>query len=332
MFGIATSCFLGRLFIRLITRKPLLRSSIKNLFAIVLTNAIFEAPEIQHSLAILPYIETLMNYNSSRMAFGVLSWTTIYMIKFTFFAFFKPLVRNFRSLTIYYWCCFGFTAIAYYISFSSLAMNRHNHARLSYEWYNSAFAFNLALALVDIISDIMIVSIPLLLLRNSTIALSKKIGIASFLSLSIFMIVCSIIRAAGFLLQNSYTPNLSWRYLWEELEGCTAVTMASVVAFRTLLVSKHKIKEPPRAPSFVETWYRNRRSTRKRSIDGLAEDGDEHVKTLGMPSATFGGVHSHIRRSHSDGKAGTGHESEFDPLEGDYHAKIRVDLSRHTRT
>ena len=232
-------------------------------------------------------------------------------------------------------------------------MNRYSPSPeqgLNYEWYRPSLALTISIALADIISDMMseythndrrkgptgflVISIPLLLLRNSSMKLSTKIGIVSFLSLSIFMIICSIIRAAGFLPDNSHVPETSWRCLWQELEACISVIMASVTVFRTLQVSKHgdeNQQDRPQTPSFVVKWYSKKRWTRH-NADKTSEIENGFIHLPNMPSATFTGIRSFIRRNHWDGASTIIAESDFDPTEADYHVAIRGGLGPNYRT
>lgn len=63
----------------------------------------------------------------------------------------------------------------------------------------------------------------------------QKFELATFLCLSIFMIILAIVRMGGLRYNNRI--DLSWNHFWFHLEGCTAVTMLSATAFRSLFVS-----------------------------------------------------------------------------------------------
>jgi len=154
--------------------------------------------------------------------------------------------------------------------------------------------------------------------------MSTKIGVGSFLSLSIFMIICSIIRAAGVVPGNSHIPDIAWRVLWQELEACIAVIMASITAFRTLLVSRRGTEEGPRTPYSSERWYAKYYPAKRHPKTDSHEDNNGFIKLPILPPATFTGVHPQIRKKHHYETVDTINESEFDPEEGDYHARIRA--------
>lgn len=176
MFGIASLCFIGRIVIRLMAHKRLFFDDCllivafgslcgatavlyKNLFLFFMMNAIFEAPQVTRTTAILPYIQMLLNNAPRRNTFSVLQWTAVFMVKFSFFAFFRQLVWSFRRLYMYYWFCVGFTVLAYGVSISEdFIMTRYTSSPvdgLKFTWYTPILGFTIAICMVDIITDMM---------------------------------------------------------------------------------------------------------------------------------------------------------------------------------
>ena len=169
-------CFVGRITIRLVTRKRLFLDDYlliaafstlcaatvilhKTLMLLMISSAIPQAPELMRTSAIQPWISKLNDKALPRNTYVCLAWTTIFMVKFTFFAFFRPLIRSFRCLNIYYWCCLGFTIMAYGLSLSEgFVINRFNEWPTEAphrNWYKVGLAMIIAIALADIISDAM---------------------------------------------------------------------------------------------------------------------------------------------------------------------------------
>ena len=72
-----------------------------------------------------------------------------------------------------------------------------------------------------------------MILHKSQMPLLTKLGLSVFLCLSIFMVVCNIIRASW----RDYQGLLDapWQSTWSIIEGCVAVTMASLTAYRSTL-------------------------------------------------------------------------------------------------
>ena len=76
--------------------------------------------------------------------------------------------------------------------------------------------------------------IPIYLIWRLRAKARQKIELATFLCLSIFMIILAIVRIGGLRYHNKV--DLSWNHFWWHLESCTAVTMLSATAFRSLFI------------------------------------------------------------------------------------------------
>ena len=77
--------------------------------------------------------------------------------------------------------------------------------------------------------------IPIYLIWRLRAKARQKFELATFLCLSTFMIILAIVRIAG--LRHHNLVDLSWNHFWWHLESCTAVTMLSATAFRSLFIS-----------------------------------------------------------------------------------------------
>lgn len=69
-------------------------------------------------------------------------------------------------------------------------------------------------------------------------ALLTKIGLGVFLCLSLFMLTCSITRAAGMYYQG--TLDVPWQVFWLHAEACVGVLMASITVYRSVLIGSTK--------------------------------------------------------------------------------------------
>lgn len=69
-------------------------------------------------------------------------------------------------------------------------------------------------------------------------ALLTKIGLGVFLCLSLFMLACSITRAAGTYYHG--TLDVPWQVFWLHAESCIGVLMGSITVYRSLLVGSTK--------------------------------------------------------------------------------------------
>jgi hypothetical protein len=133
--------------------------------------------------------------------------------------------------------------------------------------------------------------IPPMLMWNVKIRLRQKLGIGFFLSLSVFMIVIAIVRISRVHASDFET----WAIFWQQFEGCIAVLMVSLTAFRTLFVSKSHILDQQRIiPSYS---YRNRhRIFYKQAEKTFADDLKNPHVSIAVPSATLTDMRTLIGR------------------------------------
>ena len=87
---------------------------------------------------------------------------------------------------------------------------------------------------LDILTDLMIIAIPVRLLWQAQMARNQKLALGGSLCLSICMILIAIIRISGLRAGNSI--DVAWEIFWQFMEACIAVLMVSLTAFRSLFV------------------------------------------------------------------------------------------------
>jgi hypothetical protein len=107
-------------------------------------------------------------------------------------------------------------------------------------------------SILDIITDLLVISIPIALLWRVKLSLKRKLALMTVLSLSTFMIAIAIVRitltrvsspalkmAPPGLLPD-HAPDSVWLFFWQQVEACTAVLMVSLTAFRSMLGQQRK--------------------------------------------------------------------------------------------
>ena len=103
-------------------------------------------------------------------------------------------------------------------------------------------------ATLDGLTNISILIIPIFILRRTSFpSLSVKIGVGVFLMLSVFMLVCSIIRAAGVYYEGII--DCRWQSYWCHVEACIAVIMGSLTVYRSTLVGSNEV--PNKVQSYI---------------------------------------------------------------------------------
>jgi hypothetical protein len=129
-----------------------------------------------------------------------------------------------------------------------------------------------------------VVSIPILVLRQSKMKLRQKVAVGCFLCLSLVMIAMALVRVTkmpGFTAID--TP---YEIFWQYMKASIAILMASLTAYRTMFVlqkEKRMHQERMKRPSY--SW--RRWAYRKRS-------NDEEMDLPEVPRATLTGMRTFI--------------------------------------
>lgn len=129
--------------------------------------------------------------------------------------------------------------------------------------------------------------IPVSLLWRVQIKPRQKLGLATFLCLSICMIIVAIIRVSGLHYRGKFDN--TWIFLWQQVESCVAVTMLSLTAFRSVFVAGKSSGNKARGwvPSTGRLLGRHKRS---------AYD-NQRLDDLAIPSATLTGFSRVLNRT-----------------------------------
>lgn len=136
-----------------------------------------------------------------------------------------------------------------------------------------------------------VVSIPILVLRQSKMRLRQKMAIGSFLCLSLVMIAMALIRVSKMPGPNAIdTP---YEIFWQYMEASVAILMASLTAYRTMFVLQKEKKlheERMKRPSYSWKNWGHREMAR-----------DEEEKLPEVPGATLTGIRAFIRENNRSG-------------------------------
>ena len=133
----------------------------------------------------------------------------------------------------------------------------------------------------------LVLIIPPWLLWKVKISLKQKIGIGSFLCLSLIMIIIAVTRISRVHASDFQI----WAPFWQQLEACVAVLMLSLTAIRTLYVPAKKSQEQQKK----RTSY----SRHKHLWPSSKKLQDESYLQLDMPRATLTGVRAVISTNQS---------------------------------
>lgn len=106
----------------------------------------------------------------------------------------------------------------------------------------------------DSIANFLVVSIPVCLLWKVNISPTQKLGLASFLCLSLIMAIMAIVRVSGLrikMISGDSTFDRIWLNLWQQIEASIAICLVSLTAFRQLFIAGG----PKRSRGSAKAWY-----------------------------------------------------------------------------
>ncbi|PWY70291.1 hypothetical protein BO94DRAFT_609388 [Aspergillus sclerotioniger CBS 115572] len=340
-FGIAVLSFLGRIFIRLFTRRRLFLDDafLSFAFATLLVGTVLgylRAYTIYTELAAMEGDITAIlvigsNLSAHEQDFGYniafigLLWTTVFAVKWCYLAFFHPLLVGMSRWFIYYyrftiglslvsWVLSSFVAPIVPCPYTGMKAVLSNSTMLAMIWLPP---------ILDALTDLMIISIPIRLLYKVQVRTLTKIGLGCFLCLSIFMCACSIIRTAGTWYHGFL--DYPWQVFWLHLEGCIGVTMGSITVYRSTLIGSNEV-----STAFRKYLTRIRDAVLGSSSDASAPPGEEirtKTRRFGLPSipqATITGVRTWFGMSKKEPNASEGSGmTSFGSDDIDYHALLK---------
>lgn len=184
---------------------------------------------------------------STLVAYVTLGWTSIFVIKLSFLALFHRLLRNVsRKLTAYFWCTVVATSLSGVVviieSFIVCPQIGSNSAQCFIKNnYTFSISSGIVAQLLDIVTDLLIVSIPIILLRMSHLRLQHKLRIAVVVCLSSICIILSIVRLSAGLRRNVFGKvqfGVTWMSFMLHCEAAIAVMAGSVPALRAVYASR----------------------------------------------------------------------------------------------
>ncbi|KAF2197974.1 hypothetical protein GQ43DRAFT_494580 [Delitschia confertaspora ATCC 74209] len=243
-------------------------------------------------------------------AFFPLLWTTIFCVKFSFLAFFRSLIDNMKTITIYYRVTIALSVVSWaYIFCEPFIICPHSGAASVSCFQSPNTQLYAALigtgTVMDSLTDLLIVSIPILILRRTRLKLRQRVAVGAFLCLSICMVIISIIRSSKIYGPPGVPIDTTWVIFWVHIEASSAVVMVSLTAFRTIFNQKkeerdrrERLKRPSNSWRKLASFRRKKPETTqatdnvlpsvpRATLTGLRTfiGGHNHIASLDTPSA-----------------------------------------------
>ncbi|OJD40671.1 integral membrane [Diplodia corticola] len=180
----------------------------------------------------------LLDSNKKIQIFLGTNWSAIFAVKFSFLAYFKALVWNISPrLKTYFWFVVTFTGLswAFLVSEGFILCPYFGMEGVKC-MPNTPRVLNISLTstvtILDVVTDILVVTFPIIIIHRAHMSRRQKIGLGTFLSLSLVMVIIAMVRIVGSVRGDGANLDVAWEFFWQQLEACVAVMMGSVTAFR----------------------------------------------------------------------------------------------------
>ncbi|KAI9034934.1 Glycineserine hydroxymethyltransferase [Aspergillus affinis] len=182
---------------------------------------------------------------------SIITWCSIMMVKFSFLFFFKRLIDSILHwwiywifVTLYNVGNLGYGVAIYYTGCPFFFDPRG--LQCVFGPYKKLFVTELIAQMVlDIIGDILILTIPIAVTWTVRVSWKQKIILICSLCLTIIMASISIIRVSLFIYQG--VVDVIWGLFWQFLAAEVGVFLAAAAAFRSFFVTRKNSKNttPP---------------------------------------------------------------------------------------
>ncbi|KAF2653203.1 hypothetical protein K491DRAFT_523522 [Lophiostoma macrostomum CBS 122681] len=273
--------------------------------------------------------------------FLVFSWTYIMAIKMSFLVLFWLLIRDVsRRLTNLWWCVMVLTILSWLFNILRNPINcgwATGHKCSPVPRYVSELGWTSSA--VDIATDVLIILIPVLLLRNSLLPLKQKLRILTFLCLNVFQISICLGRTigSGFHDRDGRVKfGIVYTFLLIHVEASVAVIMGGVTAFRSVFALRAHDRDHERpsrerrwskVPSRILSWLRIPSSKSKDDVVRERRRDNRMLLPGPVTGGTLRGLRSFIRRhdrtpGHTTGESSK-LESTYDSVQT-YHEYMRT--------
>ncbi|KAJ5329399.1 hypothetical protein N7452_009789 [Penicillium brevicompactum] len=239
------------------------------------------AGEKPFSLDFLPRYNVFMRYNAP---FQILFYTGLWCIKFSFMAFFYRLCSKVKAFRIWWFVVFFCTASVYIACIGDIEYKcslggieyiitqcpqlHHIHYENRSFWANAAG---------DIVTDLMILSIPFLVLWNTKISRRKKLILLSMFSATLVIMVSAVIRVAVGM-EYDRQINIDWLCFWSFIEVDIAIIVSCVPSLRQLFITTQNQNSSAKG-SYLNTYE----PMLKKSKEASAQDKSASVGDVESP-------------------------------------------------
>ncbi|KAH8699444.1 hypothetical protein GQ44DRAFT_764685 [Phaeosphaeriaceae sp. PMI808] len=300
----------------------------------VITPDLYELMEVTAAMR-LPsenFVENAERYMKGSLAVLFLFYVGLWSIKMSFLVFFYRLGDQVTYYRVSWWIVTIFTVSAGFVCLGDIQYHcladplmkvvTKCLSRDAIMFQNVTLKVNCTL---DVFTDALIMMLPISILWNVRISMSRRIALGGIFSLVIITMAIAIVRVTvtteG---KNTSKDNKqvesTWLYTWHFVESCVAIIVACVASFRALFTNKERAREAfealereressgraglnlrvikARAKHFQDSLF----DTVKSSNDAMATSITEHA------------LRTNSYESHAVSKSGSSHTDEMPAL------------------
>ncbi|KAJ4346702.1 uncharacterized protein N0V89_010634 [Didymosphaeria variabile] len=179
----------------------------------------------------------------------MLMYTSLWCVKLSFLLFFYRLgPRLIQGMKWHWWGVAIFTMLAYGATFATYpymcSFGTYEQIMQPYCTAEQTLSFvNMKVNVVlDVVTDILIMTIPLNILWRSRIPLRQSLALAGVFSLVLITITFAIVRAALSTIGVTKQMDSPWVLIWSGAESNIAIVVASIGSFRMLFVQNRRVE------------------------------------------------------------------------------------------
>ncbi|RDL38406.1 uncharacterized protein BP5553_02746 [Venustampulla echinocandica] len=232
------------------------------------------------------YIPDTEHYMKSTVAIIILFYSSLAAIKISFLLFFRRLLSgvHIRVLMIQWWVVFGITIVTW---IACIADTQYKCLAAPYikivqectkQWSVNFQRITLtANCVMDVVTDALIITIPVAILWNTRIPMKHRLALAGLFGLTIVTMTFAIVRVAV-VLSATEQADVSWLYMWSAIEPPIAVIISCLISFRALFGSAAVRTRP--TGSYTRTGNSSFMSNPWRRLINRTKDGSIALKDI----------------------------------------------------
>ncbi|ORY70235.1 uncharacterized protein BCR38DRAFT_102793 [Pseudomassariella vexata] len=179
---------------------------------------------------------------------------------------------------------------------------------------------------LDALSDILIATIPIIIIHRARLRTMQKISLGMFLCLNLVMVCLAITRVSK--IHGAAGVDVPWEFFWQYIEAAVAVMMGSLTVVRSLFAlrdERNRARVAVARPRPLAQSFFNRVRLLHNNKEHVGLESHDNDALPEVPSATMMGLRTFIRRNNRD----SGSQMTQVPLEGISQQDTVVELDNY---